>query len=372
MSGDGPAGLRGAVRALLGRGGPPRKWRATADAVARGEAVWHPARPAEAAVCAPAAVHGGGVMEWSGPVADTFPALGVVEIAGAALAGPHGWAFTRGGHLLPELTWFGGDVAAMRLPRSRETERLRGVCLSLASDSASRNYSHFLLDALPRLGVFLDAGFALSAMDHVLCPVPPSANAERILGRAGIDPARIVWARPGVSYRPDVALVPAFPGLRRNVPAWVPAFLRGMMAPLPPPSGRRLWVTRRGGQRTIANEAEIEPVLARHGFEVYEPGSHPDQPEDFASASVVAGPHGAALSNLAFCAPETAVLEVVPSDHRYPHYYSLSCAAGLRYACLPAPSAGTRPAGTAGPSPFDCTVDPVALDDALWRLTDGP
>jgi capsular polysaccharide biosynthesis protein len=120
----------------------------------------------------------------------------------------------------------------------------------------------------------------------------------------------------------------------------------------------------------VANEAELLPVLERHGLEVYDPSAHEGQPQDFARAELVAGPHGAALSNLAFCAPGTGVLEIVPSDHRYPHYYTLSCAAGLRYGCLQAPSTAER-AAAGGPSPYECVVDPAALDAALERLRGG-
>ena len=54
------------------------------------------------------------------------------------------------------------------------------------------------------------------------------------------------------------------------------------------------------------------------------------QADLFARASVVAGPHGAGLSNLVYYAPGTKVIEFF-GEHMAPCYWAISALAGLEY-----------------------------------------
>jgi hypothetical protein len=97
--------------------------------------------------------------------------------------------------------------------------------------------------------------------------------------------------------------------------------------------------------------------LNEAGFEIYDPSRHLDPWLDFSQATAVIGPHGAGLTDLAFCLPGTAVLELLPSDHVYPYYCSLSQAAGLRYGYLIGQSERQRSKRAFGPSPYDFVVN---------------
>lgn len=118
---------------------------------------------------------------------------------------------------------------------------------------------------------------------------------------------------------------------------WVrESFLRGAGVPHESRSGNLLlYIPRRcGGWRYVLNEDELIPRLERYGFQVVRPEdtSLRDQIRLFSQARLVAGLHGAGLTNLLF-APGAAVLELLGS-YGDGLYYSLAAGLGQPYGCL--------------------------------------
>jgi capsular polysaccharide biosynthesis protein len=300
------------------------------------------------------------------------PELGVLEIQNARLYGQGGWVISPEGFLLPDLTWYGSNVDEMRLPRKLPLgEQLRGVVLSLASDFSGKNYGHFLLDSLSRFAIFSKAKLSLSDVDYVYCPKPISLKAHRFIEALAIPSGKCIWADPGSCLHAETILAPSFPGTRRQYQPWLPAFWRERLGL---PSGkpwRRLYITRGSSTRRITNEAALLPILSDFGIEVYNPSEDPDPPQTFSEAELVVGAHGAGLTDIIFCQPEARILEIIPSDHVHPYFYTLSQAAGLRYGYLVGQSAGKRAPGAWGPSPFDLCVDEGEFRSALDRFTDS-
>ena len=211
---------------------------------------------------------------------------------------------------------------------------MNGTCLSLVSDWSCRNYAHFLLDALGRLAVLDEAGISLSEVDQIYCPRRrvPQRRASSTVSASRL---KRIFAAPGLLLSAERLLVPSRPATALTFPAWLPAFLRrAVRARSAAPTQRRLYVSRRGFERRSSSEHELERVVRERGFEVYEAGARPTQPEDFDEATFIVGAHGAGLANLAFCRPGTRVLEIVPTDNAHPFYYSLAVGAGLDYAYI--------------------------------------
>lgn len=339
----------------------------------RSKAVWHNVHDRMPNHRAPIVHHGALVANLREMLDPEFPEMGVLEIPNALLYGLAGWVFSEEGYLLPDHSWYGMHVHEMKsVPRFLpQGKRIKGVCLSLASDFAVGNFGHFLLDCLPRLDLFQKAGFGFSDVDHVFCPKPNSANALYLFEQLGIPLSKCIWANTNDAVRADILLAPSFPGTRRNYPSWVPVFLRDAFVPVPPAPSRRLYISRSGYSRNPANEDAVNRILISHGFEIYTPTTDADSHRDFAEAAIVVGPHGAGLSGLAFCQPGTKVLELIPTDHVYPYYYTLSDSAGFDYGCLVCRSTDERSPGEWGPSRSDFIVDEHELDSALDRLTRG-
>lgn len=105
--------------------------------------------------------------------------------------------------------------------------------------------------------------------------------------------------------------------------------------------------------------------MQEHGFEAYDVAADANPADDFAAASIVVSPHAGSLADLVFCRPGTKVLELLPTDHAAPYYYTLSLAAGLEYGCLVCRSLRERPEGLRTPSTSDFTVDIDELAAAL-------
>jgi hypothetical protein len=85
-----------------------------------------------------------------------------------------------------------------------------------------------------------------------------------------------------------------------------------------PDAKRRLYISRNDAKaRRVANEAELAPVLAAHGFETVILKGMPlaRQVRLFQEAEMVVAPHGAGLTNIAWCRPGTKIIEFFPSPH---------------------------------------------------------
>lgn len=348
------------------------RWARSIEYARRGWAVWHRAYEACHESFAPPLAISESAPLMLARLTPQFPELGVLEIPFGALHGPAGWVVGRSGCLLPEHSWYGTELEHMPLPGSwGEAAAVGGTCLSLASDWSDGNYGHFMLDALPRLHLFERAGFSWDEIDHIYCPAI-ERDRERVKGwlaRYGVPLERcdLMPFSGNEGRRFDRLLAPSFPGLKRNYPRWVANFLRrASSAENPSPKAkRRLYVTRKGGIRQVSNEQHILPILEKYGFEYFNPLDHTEPWKVFEHAGCIVGAHGAGLTDIAFCPPEAAVLELLPSDHQYPYYCALAQSAGLRYAYLLCESASSRGAGAWGPSQADIVVDPQELENGL-------
>jgi hypothetical protein len=126
---------------------------------------------------------------------------------------------------------------------------------------------------------------------------------------------------------------------------------------------RRIYVSRNDTpRRRVGNESELRPVLARHRFEVVAPGSlsFRDQVALFASASAIAGPHGAGLTNILFAGKKAKVLELFPANAIRNTYFLLSVSLGQTHRALIGGRGGRK-------DWFE--VDPEQLDSRLHALS---
>ena len=256
----------------------------------------------------------------------------------------------------------------VRLSRFR-AKFLKGVSLVLVANHYSpSNYGHFVLDVLPRVELFKKAGFSFSDVDHIVTYSARPRAAKFLMEQAGVPLEKI---RPPVNWKLETALVPSFPGAPRNYPDWTPRFLRRELLPHSfPVRNRRIYVVRDGYTRNATNESEVRKILIRHGFDMVDPTriATKDLVRKFREASLVVGAHGAGLADIALCQPGTKILELVPSDHVQPYYYTLANAADLEYHCLVCPSVNERGKNAWGPSPYDFHVNETELATALDSL----
>lgn len=221
-----------------------------------------------------------------------------------------------------------------------------------------------MTNGLRNLILFDDLGLLQSLDRVVVCvPRPGPSFIEESLDACGVDRTRLDIRTTPIDVSVDTLvrttpwqLWTALPvddlieRMRRRL-----AFGQNEIA-----SSRRLLVSRQDATvRRVANQEELAGALAPYGFEIVVPGqlSFRQQVDTFASAEVVVAPHGAAMTNLLFCAPGTLAIELHHADMDRPWFARLARAARLVYDHLVC--------GPASSSPVDMVVD---VDTVLARV----
>lgn len=106
---------------------------------------------------------------------------------------------------------------------------------------------------------------------------------------------------------------------------------------------KRIYISRnRYKYRKLLNEDEVIDALKPLGFEIVYPEMLPfiEQVSLFASAKIVIGTTGSALTNLLFCQPGSVFIETRPKDAYSPLYIGLSRQMGMKHYFMPGGMAG--------------------------------
>ena len=205
--------------------------------------------------------------------------------------------------------------------------------VSVLTTRGSENYYHFLTDVLPRIELLRRAG-----VDSDQYLVNRQTRFQReLLDHLGITADRCLSTEKYPHVRADELIVPSLPDDDLRTPPWIVPWLRRQFLPerIAAPH-RRLYVGRGDTKRTrrVDNESEVLAALTPLGFESIDPGrmSPAEQVRAFAEAECVVGAHGAGLTNLAFCPPGAAVVELFADDYVNECFWALATAVdGLRY-----------------------------------------
>jgi Glycosyltransferase 61 len=213
-----------------------------------------------------------------------------------------------------------GDPAArwFRLPPS---VRLAGNWTSLVSRWVPAtesvlpypNYTHWLLDALPRLALLpefpADTGILVPSRLH-----PNEKEALALLGllpRCRFTPERHLEIEKYYFSSPTAML--------QGYNPYAIQFLRQTFLPLRDRSfsgPKRFFIQRRSLTREPLNRVAIEQLFTDAGWTVIDimPLSFAQQIQLFAEAEAVAGMFGSGFTNCVFCQPGCAVMPIMPTD----------------------------------------------------------
>ncbi len=300
---------------------------------------------------------------------EAFPATGVTELRDIRVSGMHGWAVTADQVVVEDTSWNGSRFATQVRdpflpPRSK---RLGGTTLLLCTEYARSNYGHALYDLFPRVDLFERSGIGYDSVDQILCNL--RERNRPLLEQLGVPLSKVVWMKSPITYRTERLLVTSFPGVPKIIAPWSAEFLRERLGVAPDGSGRRLYVPRRSHHRAIANEADLLPILTRHGFEEFDPGrSAGSSRAVFAAAELVVGGHGAGLADLIFSPPSASVMEIIPTAHAQPYFLAAAAAAGIDHRYVAAESLMTHHPNDPRGRQADATVDLDVFEAALEEL----
>ena len=209
-------------------------------------------------------------------------------------------------------------------------------------------YFHWMLDVLPRMALIRKVApntrqWLVGALDK-----PFVRQSLELLG-IPLESCREV--NNGQHIQVDELVVASCPSLSGNPPLWAVEFLRTMK-----PNGfagaeslsRRLVVSRKASEvRSLIGESELMERLSPMGFVkvVLEDLPLLRQIQLFSQAECIVAPHGAGLTNLVFCEPETKVFEVFGNDYVNVCYWALAEITKLDYSYHIASAAEFRPSG---------------------------
>ncbi len=197
------------------------------------------------------------------------------------------------------------------------------------------NYCHWIYDYLPRI---LTARKLNLSFERILLPF--AIEHEYQSATLGSEPC--VCISPGEVYFCDeLVYADDFGGnSRQPIYDWNPymvAILKEALQVRDFGEDLKLYVPRaQTRMRHVVNDAELWTLLSKYGYSRIDTDSLPfeEQIKAFQRASHVVAPHGAALTNLFHCRPETSVLEIFPRFGGAPCFWAVACALNLRYSCL--------------------------------------
>ncbi|MBS0654270.1 MAG: glycosyltransferase family 61 protein [Verrucomicrobia bacterium] len=187
---------------------------------------------------------------------------------------------------------------------------------------ATKNYYHWMIDVLPRIGLIEEAGIKPDFY-HTVYPEEPFR--EETLAILGIGPERIIPAKEDLHIQAKTLIVPTIVSMPERTekadfmlcaPMSSIQFLRKkFLLEAPKQTGRRIYISRKNARgRRVLNEEELVKMLEPYGFEfpLLENMSVVEQAKLFASAELIVAPHGAGLTNIVFCNPKAHIIELSP------------------------------------------------------------
>jgi capsular polysaccharide biosynthesis protein len=228
-----------------------------------------------------------------------------------------------------------------RAVRRRFDRDIDEACLLFNSQSSG--YFHWIVEHLSRMEGLVEYERRTGTRPSIIVPPDITAFQEESLRLLGYDEDD--WL-PWNTFRATVDTL-VIPSVRREYddglasPASI-EWLRGEMLSSAIPSdstktdGTLLYVSREdAGRRRVRNEEEILEMLNSYGFERVLPGelSEEQAVQTFNQAEIIAGPHGAGLTNMIY-SEDCAIIELLPNDTYSWAYYELAQQLDFEYCYL--------------------------------------
>ena len=228
-----------------------------------------------------------------------------------------------------------------RAVRRRSDLEIDEACLLFNSQSSG--YFHWIVEHLSRVEGLVEYERRTGTRPSIIVPPDMTAFQKESLRLLGYDEDD--WL-PWDTFQATVDTL-VVPSVRREYDDGIAApasieWLRSEMISSGMPSestqtdGTRLYVSREdAGRRRVSNEEEILEMLSSYGFETVRPGelSEEQAVQTFNRAEIIAGPHGAGLTNMIY-SEDCAIVELLPNDTYSWAYYVLAQQLEFEYCYL--------------------------------------
>jgi len=204
-------------------------------------------------------------------------------------------------------------------------------------------YYHWMLDLLPRIELLRRNNIDLNQIDKFVVNATTTKFQKETLALLGIPETKLICSQNDLPLhiQADRLIVPSLPRDRGgSMPKWACDFLKNEFLRSSDnqlPGLERIYISRGDAQhRRVINEAKLISFLTEFGFKTVTLNamSVVEQALLFSQAKVIVSPHGAGLTNIVFCNPNTKVIEFFSPNYLHPGYWRLSNQVGLEYYCL--------------------------------------
>ena len=220
-----------------------------------------------------------------------------------------------------------------------------GTLLALIQDASENNYTHWLIDILPRLKIF-EKNNSIEKIDHFLLPELKYNFQYETLKILNIPLNKILSDKKNRHIQSETLIVTDHPWYKKgnvhdeviNMPEWIILWLREKFLKDAEYKNlsKKIYIDRSDSifsHCKIINSEDVWKFLQKRGFTKIKLTeiNFKNQVGLFNHANIIIGAHGAGLSNMIFSKSETKVIEIKPEYHVNDFFPRLSKINNLNY-----------------------------------------
>jgi capsular polysaccharide biosynthesis protein len=237
------------------------------------------------------------------------------------------------------------DNVCLKKGTPRIKIKKKGKLLALIQDASENNFSHWLLDILPRLKIF-EQNNSIEEIDHFLLPELKYSFQHETLEMLNIPFNKILSDKKNRHIEADVLFVIDHPWHKKGnvqdeiiyIPEWIINWLIEKFLPHAEYKNvcKKIFIDRSDSlfnHCQIINSDEVWEFLKNEGFTKIKSTeiSFKNQIGLFNSATTIVGAHGAGLTNMIFSKSNTNIIEFVPENHPNNFFRRVSQINNLNY-----------------------------------------
>lgn len=209
--------------------------------------------------------------------------------------------------------------------------------IAVIGTSGANIYYHWMIDIIPRLGLILKK-YSISEIDYFVTEFGNLPFQLETLEQIGISIDRILPSNNTWNFhiKCKELILPSLVSPLDQVTKFQIDYLRLIYKDFIEykVQTQRIYISRKKvGRREIINENELLEFLSKYGFKtVYcEDLKVIEQVKLFSISSFIVCSHGSALLNIAFCHPQTVIVDIFNESHINPCYWLMSKINQLNY-----------------------------------------
>lgn len=210
------------------------------------------------------------------------------------------------------------DVSNTDDPRDLNPHHIEGKSVLLSTDCGD-NYFHWMCHILPRIKLLEEYGIDWNEINKIIIPETRKDFVEQTLSILDIPIHKELTIEKRTKYIFDSLIIPSKPNRHIHIAPWSIDFLRETFLAKEEKQEKKILISRKSTNgRCLQNEDEIFEILSKKGYEkIYlEDYTMYEQASLFNATKEIVAIHGAGLTNLVFCQPNTKLIELFnPSYH---------------------------------------------------------